>query len=69
MLWKPLDSKTIKNINQKATYCKITTPTAQDTWIDIFSFLEDLDWGENIYSTLQNYKGTFAPEPTIQNPK
>ena len=62
MLWKPLDNITTKNINQKATYCKITTPTAQDTWIDIFPFLEDLDWGK-IYTL--PYK--ITKEPFLQS--
>ena len=54
MLWKPLDCITTQNINQKAVFYQITKSSAQNTSIDIFPFVEDLDWGK-IY-TLPYFK-------------
>ena len=62
MLWKPLDSITTKNINQKYINSKIVRPTAEETWIDIFPFLEDLEWSK-IYTL--PYK--ITKEPFLQS--
>ena len=48
MLWKPINIITSKNINLKMVGSKISRPTAQDTWINIFPFLENLEW-DKIY--------------------
>ena len=62
MLWKPLDSITSKNMNQKSVCKKITMPTAQETWTDLFPFLEDLEWSK-IYTL--PYK--ITKEPFLQS--
>ena len=62
MLWKPVDSITTKNMNQKSVCSKITIPTAQETWIDIFPFIEDLEC-DKIYTL--PYK--ISKEPFLQS--
>ena len=57
-LWKPIENITSKNINQKSVYKKIKKPTAQEMWVNIFPFLENLEW-DKIY--LLPYKITSEP--------
>ena len=59
MLWKPLDSITSKSINNKYINSKIVRPSAQETWIDIFPFLEDLKWSKIYTLPYKITKKTF----------
>ena len=43
-LWKSLEKNIkSKNINQKSVCDKIKKPTAQETWINIYPFLENFE--------------------------